>query len=258
MRRKIIHEPVSRSAIWSRRLAWMGIAVTLIAVFLTRSGRIEHEAGLVAITSGLAFGALALLLALAAFVRIWHEGRRGLGSALGGFVLAILLLAFPAYLGAREVHTPQARDVSTDLDDPPQFSRSPTAIVARSGWIGGAFSPRERTAFRRAYPGLSPVILDLPLEDAHALALLAAQERGLSVIEWAPPGDDGAASRIEARTLTWVLRLPVEVTIRVAPFGDGARIDARAASPAGNHDIGGNLAVLRGYLAEVAFLYENR
>jgi len=44
----------------------------------------------------------------------------------------------------------------------------------------------------------------------------------------------------------------------VSPAGDGARIDARAASPLGNHDLGGNVAELRAYLEEVDFLAEMR
>jgi hypothetical protein len=258
MRRKIFEEPVSRAAIWSRRMAWMGIAVTLIAVLLTRGGRIEQEAGLTAILSGLGFGVVALILALAAFARIWMEGRRGLGSAVGGFVLAILLLAFPAYLLGLGIMTPQPRDIATDPADPPRFSRSPAALAARSGWSGGALPATERTSFRRAHPGLAPVVLDLPLEDAFTLARRAAVARGLAIIEAEAPSETRAGGSIEARTRTWVLQLPVEITIRVMPLGEGARIDARAAAPAGNHDIGANVAELRAYLEEVDFLADMR
>jgi hypothetical protein len=254
MRRKIFEEPVSRTAIWSRRMAWMGIAVTAIAVLLTRGGSIEQEAGLTAILSGLAFGVLAVILALAAFARIWMEGRRGFGSAVGGFLLGVLLLAFPAYLLGLEITTPQPRDIATDLANPPGFSRSPAVLAARSGWTGGALPATEPTRFRRAHPGLSPVVLDLPVEDAFALARRAADARGLTIIEAQTPSEAGSVGSIEARTQTWVLRLPVEITIRVMPLGEGARIDARAASPAGNHDIGGNVSELRAYLEEVDFL----
>jgi hypothetical protein len=258
MRRKIFEEPVSRAAIWSGRMAWMGIAVTVIAVLLTRGGRIEFEAGLTAIVSGLAFGVLALILALAAFARIWMEGRRGLGSAIAGFVLAILLLVFPAYLLGLQIMTPQPRDIATDLSNPPQFSRSPAALAARSGWIGGPLPATERTTFRRAHPGLAAVVLDLPVEDAFAIARRAAIARGLTIIEADAPTEGRTSGSIEARTRTWVLRLPVEITIRVMPLGEGARIDARAAAPAGNHDIGGNVSELRAYLEEVDFLADMR
>ncbi len=258
MRRKIFEEPVSRAAIWSSRMAWMGIAVTVIAVLLTRGGRIEPEAGLTAILSGLAFGVLAVILALAAFARIWMEGRRGLGSAIAGFALGVLLLAFPGYLLGLEIMTPQPRDIATDLSNPPQFSRSPAALAARSGWLDGALPSTERTTFRRAHPGLAPVVLDLPVEDAFAIARRAAVARGLTIIEAEAPTEGRAGGSLEARTRTWILRLPVEITIRIMPLGEGARIDARAASPAGNHDIGANISELRAYLEEVDFLADMR
>jgi hypothetical protein len=239
-------------------MAWMGIAVTGIAVFLTRSGRIEHEPGLTAILSGLAFGILAVILALAAFARIWMEGKRGLGSAIGGFLLAVLLLALPAYIIAIQSVTAQPRDISTDLVNPPEFSRSPVALSARSGWLGGPLPVNERTSFRRAHPGLSPVVLDMALEDAVAIARRAASARGLAIIEVEDPDEGRMSTRIEARTRSLLLRLPVEVTIRVMPVGEAARIDARAAAPVGNYDLGGNVAVLREYLDEVAFLANAR
>lgn len=258
MRRKIFEEPISRTAIWSRRMAWMGIAVTGIAVFLTRSGRIDHEPGLTAILGGLAFGITAVGLALAAFIRIWMEGRRGLGSAVGGFLLALILLALPSYIVAIQSVTAQPRDISTDISNPPEFSRSPAALAARSGWIGGVLPLSERTSFRRAHPGVSPVTLDMTMEDAVAIARLAASARGLTVIENKNPDEGPEGARIEARTQSLVLRLPVEVTIRIMPDGDGARIDARTAAPRGNFDLGGNVAVLRAYLDEVAFLADPR
>lgn len=259
MRRKSYQEPVSRTAIWSRRMAWMGIAVTGIAVHLMRSGQIEHEPGLTAILSGLAFGILAVALALAAFVRIWMEGRRGLGSAVGGLLLAIMLLALPAYIVAIQSVMAQPRDISTDITNPPEFSRSPAALAARSGWIGGSLPSSERASFRRAHPGLSPAVLDMALEDAIAIARRAASERGLTIIEVEGSADELAGeARIEARTHSLVLRLPVEITIRVRSDGEVARIDARTAAPVGNYDIGGNVAVLRAYLEEVAFLADTR
>ena len=235
-------------------MAWMGIAVTGIAVFLTRSGRVEHESGLTAILSGLGFGVLAIALALLAFMRIWMEGRRGLGSAVGGLLLAVLLLALPAYVVAARSVTAQPRDVSTDPVNPPAFSRSPAAVSARGGWIGGPLPPVEPVAFRRTYPELSSILLDMALDDAVAIARRAASATGLMLIDFEEPDMGRASARLEARTHSLLLRLPVEVTIRVTPVGEGAQIDARAAAPAGNHDLGGNVAVLKDYLEEVQIL----
>ena len=51
-----------------------------------------------------------------------------------------------------------------------------------------------------------------------------------------------------------VLNLPDDVTIRVRPRADGARIDVRAASRLGARDFGVNADRIRSYLDEVANL----
>ena len=83
MRHLILEEPVSRSAVWSVRLAWFGLAVTLVAVALLRFGSVELTPGLVALGAGLSFALTAAVLALLAFIRIWTEGRRGFDGPSG-------------------------------------------------------------------------------------------------------------------------------------------------------------------------------
>ena len=101
MRRLVIEEPVTRPAIWSPRFALFAAAVAGI---------------------GVAFAAL--VLAITAFVLIWIDGRRGLVLAVWGFLLSVALLGWPGFLAAKAVYFPQLTDISTDIDDPPAFSRS--------------------------------------------------------------------------------------------------------------------------------------
>lgn len=254
MRRIVLEEPVTRFAVWSGRTGWMALAVTGIAALLVRAGRIEADAGLAAILAGAGFAAVAVALALAAFQRIWSEGRRGLGAAVGGLALGLLVLAPPAAVVAIRQIAPQPLDVATDASKAPLFSTSPAALAARGGWSGPAGAPADGGT---ATP---PLLLDLPFAEVVAIAERAAAARGLTVIERpdaAADGEEGPA-RLDARGRTLVLRLPVELTVRITPVGERARIDARAAAPLGNHDLGGNLAVLRAYLGEIEFLAELR
>ena len=82
MRRLIVEEPLSRPAKWSPFVAWFALAVTLMAVALIRFQRVDYPAGFTALGIGLGLALLAALLSVLAFLRIWQEGRQGLGSAV--------------------------------------------------------------------------------------------------------------------------------------------------------------------------------
>src|SRR5580700_11303494 len=101
MRRLIFEEPYSRAAIWSRRLAVFALAVAGMAAGLSRAGAVEPSGALAVLGASLVLACLAALLSAAAAVVIWRTGRRGAGIASVGFVLALALLAYPAFLSWR-------------------------------------------------------------------------------------------------------------------------------------------------------------
>jgi uncharacterized protein (DUF1499 family) len=254
MRRLIVEEPVSRAALWSPRVGWFAVFVTLMALALVRFGRVEFTVGVVPLGAGLALAAAAACLALLAFWRIWSEGRRGLKSALGGLVLAGLILGYPAWFAFRALTLPTLNDITTDVDNPPTFSRSQAALQARGGWIPPEVPVERRREQRAAYPQIAPLSLDLSPEEAFELARKAATNRGWHVIEAAKPGGRLGLGRIEAIDRTFLLRIPDDVTVRIRPRADGARIDVRSASRIGRHDLGQNASRIRRYLEEVSNL----
>jgi uncharacterized protein (DUF1499 family) len=254
MRRLIIEEPVSRAALWSPRLAWFALAVTLMALALVRFRRVEITVGVVPLAAGLALAACAAGLALFAFWRIWREGRRGLSSAIGGLLLAGLVLAYPGFFAARGLTLPALKDVSTDIDNPPSFSRAQAVLQARGGWVPPEVPAEVRRMQRQAYPQVAPLSLDLSPEEAFEIARKAAANRGWQVIETVRPGGRLGLGRIEAIDRTFLLRIPDDITVRIRPRADGARIDVRSASRIGNHDLGENARRIRRYLDEVSAL----
>src|SRR4051812_3929852 len=162
MRHLILEEPVSRSAVWSVRLAWFGLAVTLVAVALLRFGSVELTPGLVALGAGLSFALTAAVLALLAFIRIWTEGRRGFGRAVWGLVLALAILGYPGWFILRALTLPALTDIPPALETPPAFSRSRDALAARGGWVPPDVPPEKRQKQRDAYPRIAPLSLDIP------------------------------------------------------------------------------------------------
>ena len=79
MRRLIVEEPLSRAAVWSRRVAIFALATAIMAVGVARLGA-NPGGALVVFGAALTLAFVALLLSAAAAVVIWRTGRRGAGG----------------------------------------------------------------------------------------------------------------------------------------------------------------------------------
>lgn len=198
MRRITIIEPVSRFAIWSRRAALMALASTALALYLTRARHVDLDAGMAAILAGLALAGIALVLSLAAFSRIWHLGRRGLGSALTGFVFASLLLALPLYIAGLRLYAPQPRDVGTDPENPPVFAVPAEALPQRPGLLDRLVPEAPVTQTWRARAMVRPLYLDAPPAEAQELAHRAARALDLRLADERGPDDAEIREAAEA------------------------------------------------------------
>jgi uncharacterized protein (DUF1499 family) len=254
MRRLIIEEPFSRPATWSPRLAWFALAVTILVVLMIRFNRIDYQSGFIALGAGVAIALLAVGLSLFGFVRIWQEGRQGLGSAIKGLIVAALVLGYPAFMGLKAATLPAISDVSTDTEDPPLFSRSRAALQARDGRVPPDVPPEAREMQREAYVQIAPLTLDIGPEEAFALVRKAAENLGWQVVEAVPPGGRAGLGRLEAVDRSLLLKMPNDITVRVRPRVDGTRIDIRSASRFGSHDLGANAEHIRDFLEEASNL----
>jgi hypothetical protein len=256
-RRLVFEEPISRAAVWSRRLAWFSLAMLLLSVLVFRMSQPSIQ-GLAPIAGAYGLVLLALLMAIAAFVRIWQTGRRGVGMAAQAFMLALLMLAPMGYAGFLLATLPALADISTDIDDPPAFSRSRAALDARHGRVPPDQPLESRRLQRQAYPKALPIVLEVTADIAFDIARRAALAQGWQVVEATRPGGRTGAGRIEAVARTRILRFADDVTIRVRPRADGSRIDIRSASRLGNHDLGANAARIAAFAEEVELLNEAR
>ncbi|MGO4173210.1 DUF1499 domain-containing protein [Bosea sp. TAF32] len=256
-RRLVFEEPVSRAAIWSRRLAWFSLAVLLLSLLLVRLREPSVE-GLAPVAGAYIFVFAALGLAILAFIRIWQSGHRGVGMAAWAMLLSLVLLVPLGYVAVKLVTKPALSDVSTDIDDPPAFSRSQAALTARGGRVPPDVPPLRRRVQRQAYPKVVPILLEIPAESAFDVARRAANGLGWQVLEAARPGGRSGAGRIEAVARGRFLHFSEDITIRVRPRVDGSRIDIRSASRLGSHDLGANAARIAAFADEVELLMDNR
>ena len=92
---------MTRAGPLARRVAFFSVVVTLIALVLVRDPRADGAAALAALAAGLATALVAILLAGFAFVRVWREGARGLGAALGGLFIALPRARLSGLCGAQ-------------------------------------------------------------------------------------------------------------------------------------------------------------
>jgi uncharacterized protein (DUF1499 family) len=257
MRRLVLEQPASRAAIWASRLALFAVVVTIYGVIVVRSGQ-HGPPGLAALGAGFALGALTLLLALIGGVAIWRIGLKGARRILLALLLGLGLLAFPAWMTLQALTLPQLNDISTDIEDPPSFSRSRAALAARSGHVPRELPREARMPQRDAYQRLVPIITELPAEDAFDVALKAARSLGWQIIESAPPGGRTGSGRIEAIATTRILRFNDDVTIRIRPRVNGSRIDIRSASRVGRHDLGANSRRIQVFADEIQLMLAAR
>lgn len=251
MLRHIPEEPVSNAAVWSRRLAVFSLPVAAIAVISARFGIVEPQAALAVLGGAIVVALGAVLLFLAACAIIWQTGRRGLGEAIGGLLLAAVTLGYPAYLAFEAVRLPVLADISTDAADPPRFSSSKAAVQARGGFSPPAFSAEGREQQRAAYPDVEPIVVDLEADEAYQLVLKTAASRGWRVIDQRPPGGRSGVGHVDFLDRTLVMGFDDDIAVRLRPLAGQTRIDVRSASRYGRHDFGANAKRIEQFAEEL-------
>ena len=239
---------MSQLAAWSRRLALFALAVAGMSILIVRSNLLEIEPALATFAAALVFAALAILVALAAFVAIWRQGKAGLGAALAGLFLGLLLLAYPAYLGYRATKLPPISDITTDPGNPPRFD-----FLARVRPAGRIAYPGVATAQKQAaaYPDIVPLQVSVPVRVAYDVTLALVAKRKWPVAEARPPVASRRDAVIEATARTPIMGFRDDIAIRISPTAEGARVDVRSASRVGLYDFGANAARIRSLLEDI-------
>jgi hypothetical protein len=266
VRRRIVEEPVSRLAIWSRRVALFSLVTALIGFIIVRSGALDVVPAVSTLAGAMVLAVVAILLAFGAGITIWRDGLGGLREAVTAVIIGLALIGYPAYLGVRAYHLPAIYDITTDPIDPPQFD-----AIARL---------RPRDANPITYQGLYAAELqhaaysDIEAEqttatpqEAFDAAMKVVTKRRWRVVNARPPvqglpptrvsnprSQQEVAARdgvIEAVTLSFIPGLREDVVVRIRPTNDGARIDARSASRYGRSDFGSNATRVRNLMSDI-------
>ena len=228
--------PPSRLAIWSCRIAVFALAVAALAIIIQRADLLEIVPVLVTFGAALVLAVVAILLALGSFISLWNNGGPGFLQALTAVLIGAGLLAYPGYLGWKARQLPAITDVTTDPTDPPRFE-----VVARLRPAGRNLYPGLAVAAlqKGAWPDIEPLNVSVSPKAAYDGVMTVLTKRKWRVVDSrAPaPGRDG---HIEAIARTLVMGFRDDVTIRIRPTREGARVDIRSASRFGATDFGAN------------------
>jgi len=233
-------EPVSSLASWARNLAVFAVVAVVVSIIILRFGFLEMKPALATFFGGLGIAALSILFGLAGFAAIWQNGSRGMARILLAFLIDGAILAYPAYLGLQYRKLPAIHDITTDPIDPPRFdalARLRTGDGANSAVYAGLYSAEQQRHF---YPDIEPIELEIPVDRAYAIALQLVNKRKWLVIDERAPQPPRRIGRIEAVARTPIMGFREDVSIRVVPDGDDARVDIRSSSRYFESDLGSN------------------
>ena len=223
MRRLFIEVPVSRAALWSRRIAlfaWLTLALILILAFF---GKLRPFETLAAIGACGALAVVAMLLAVMAFAATWRNGARGLPNAFAGLFLGLALLAYPAGMCLRDLLYPASLDLTTDITSPPQplealpqLARPAAPPVAATSEDAGAPRP------------IAALLLDQTMDEALTLSLRAAGTNGwhVTLVEY-PKKPRRDEARFAATVPSFLIRWPSDAVVRLVQSEDGVSVDVR-------------------------------
>ncbi|RFB78159.1 DUF1499 domain-containing protein [Methylovirgula sp. 4M-Z18] len=258
MRRVILEEPVSRAALWSRRLAVFALGLMLAAIVLSRLNWAEPPAALAVLGAGLAIAGAAIGAAMIAAVVIWRTGHGGIGAAVSGALLALIICGYPAYLGLAAYRSPKLDDISTDLANPPAFLRTSKALKARNDYVPPEIAPEARSAQATAYPLIQPIVLDLEPKETLPLVIKSLMALKWRVIDQELPSARSDTTRIDALAHSLIMNFPQDLAIRIRPLGTGTRIDLRAVSRLGPYDAGAGAGLIRKFVDQLQTQLEAR
>lgn len=247
-RRLYIEENLSPWAIWSSRLSLFALAVGALSALILTTGAFEFGPALATFGAAIAFAGVAILFALIAFIAIWRTGAAGFGRALRSLLLSGLLLAYPAYLAQRAYKLPPINDVTTDTANPPRFvALAPQRPPSHVAYPGGNTAQLQRMA----YGDIGPLQVDLPPRNTYEVVLAVINKHKWPIAAAQPPTPPRREATIETTARSLVMGFREDIAIRIAPAGNGSRIDLRSASRVAVPDLGTNAARLRTLLEQI-------
>ncbi len=240
----------SRLAPWSARLAELSVPVLVIAAVAHHLRWADATSTFAVIAMGFVIAAMAVIMAVAALMAIWRSGQRGIGAAVSGFFLGLLVLTIPAIGAWRLMSYPRLIDVSTNPEDPPQFVRALADRAADDVAVVNP-GPAEIALQKSAYPDIVPHRYPVSTAGVFDAAKTIVKQRRWVVLADRAPSEANQTGRIEAVAVALLFGFRQDVVIAILPAGDGSLVEMRSAARNGAHDLGADAERIRKFFADL-------
>ena len=239
---------------WWETGAFLSLMLALLALLLLAFAPLGWRAGWwhfrfaftwLMTASGVAALA-AVIVALGVLLLSWSQLSTGrLTMAAIGLVLGAVLVYVPWHYDRVRKTVPRIHDITTDVENPPQFIAVLPARSAEDAATAVYAGPELARLQRAAYPDVVALELALPAAKAFDVALSVAR----SMSGWHIIASDLASGRIEASQTSRWFGFTDDVVIRVMGHGSGSQVDMRSLSRQGRSDFGVNAARIRLFMA---------
>jgi Protein of unknown function (DUF1499) len=243
-----IAEPhwTKRLSRWSLRLGIGAILVSVGGTLLARYDIIPKLMGLNFILGGAALAALGTIAGLIAVILNFRFKAGLMAGAVAGLILSGVHFGFMASRAAIASKVPAIHDITTDLANPPAF----TKLTLGADNLRGVETPAKwRELHAGTYSGLGSLQLSKPSADVLAAAERLAKERG-----WEIALVDPVAGQIEATASVSMIGFKDDVIIRIKRNANNTRtiVDMRSVSRVGISDLGVNAKRIAEFKAALA------
>jgi uncharacterized protein (DUF1499 family) len=196
--------------------------------------------------SAIAITAVSIL----SFLFLRKKGAKVITTLSVAFVLTAVAATTALYWQQRAQSVPPIHDITTDLQNPPEFS---AMVRLRADAPNPPEYAGEETAEqqREAYPGLEPLVVDDSLQVAMDEAVRLVLNRGWQIV--AINRNEG---RIEATEILPWFGFKDDVVLRFTETTQGTRIDMRSKSRVGRSDVGVNAKRIERFLEDLEMRLE--
>lgn len=232
---EIMGEPTK--SMWSKLIlcgSIVGAVLLPLGALGSRFGLWEFTVGFLMLLIGSVIAAIGVVVGIAALIAAKKRGLSGDKPPIYfGMTISVLILAVMG-LQLSGAGVPPIHNISTDVDDPPQFD----AVVALRGEQANSLDyEAEKIAAlqQEAYPWVKPLETGRNTTDSFAHAVDVLRNMGLELVNEAP-----LQGMIEATATTFWFGFKDDMVVRIRPSGAGSVIDVRSVSRVGMSDLGAN------------------
>lgn len=234
--------------LYSRILLYLSVAATLVLI-ASGYGYNWNIWSLGMAFTLLTYSAYAVIgLAVINLISLWFL-RKSRTKAIIYVVFSLILTGVAAstaiYWQQRAQSVPPIHDITTDLNNPPEFS---AMVRLRADAPNPPEYAGEETAEmqRESYPEIQPLIVPHDLQDVMDIAVMLVDDR-----EWELVAINRKEGRIEAtEKLAW-FGFKDDVVLRFTETETGTQVDMRSKSRIGGGDVGVNAERIEEFLEDL-------